>query len=107
MPSRSSREDESPPSSWSVLGCIPTCGPFPCGRLLVAKAVVAGALIWACPSLVSLAALVGWIPVRSTSSCLSRRGSLAGGLRLHGGALLLRDAIATAYVAFDFTALLA
>ncbi|MDP1805387.1 MAG: ABC transporter permease subunit, partial [Acidimicrobiales bacterium] len=33
----------------------------PRGRLLVANAVVAGVLIWACTILVGLAALVGWI----------------------------------------------
>jgi hypothetical protein len=72
----------------------------------VAKAVVAGVLIWACTTLVSLAALVGWIVLFGAHPVVFPAW-LAGGLHLHGRALLLRYAIATAYVAFGFTALLA
>jgi hypothetical protein len=74
----------------------------------VAKAVVAGVLIWGCTILVSLAALVGWIVLFGAHPVVFPGvARLAGGFRLDGGALLLRDAIATAYVAFGFTALLA
>ncbi|HTJ76397.1 MAG TPA: ABC transporter permease subunit [Acidimicrobiales bacterium] len=82
--------------------------PVPRGRLLVAKAVVAGVLIWACTVLVSAAALVGGLllfgahPV--TFPGVAR---FAGGFHLDEGALLLRNAVATAYVAFGYTALLA
>lgn len=82
--------------------------PVPRGRLLVAKAVVAGVLIWACTILASLAALVGGIVLFGAHPLVFPGvARFAGGFRLDRGALLLRDAIATAYVAFGFTALLA
>lgn len=82
--------------------------PVPRGRLLVAKAVVAGVLIWACTVLVGLAALVGGIVLFGAHPVVFPGvARFAGGFRLDTGALLLRDGIATAYVAFGFTALLA
>jgi ABC-2 type transport system permease protein len=101
--------------------------PVPRGRLLVAKAIVAGMLIWAATILVALAGLVaglilfgahsvtvpgfsgfasgGTVTVPSLGA-LSGSG-LATGFQLGRGVLLLRVAIATAYVAFGFSALLA
>ncbi|HEY5171107.1 MAG TPA: ABC transporter permease subunit [Acidimicrobiia bacterium] len=101
--------------------------PVPRGRLLVAKAIVAGALIWAATILVALAGLVAGLILFGAHSvtvpgisafssggtitvpdlgALSGSG-LAAGFQLGRGVLLLRVAIATAYVAFGFTALLA
>jgi ABC-2 type transport system permease protein len=86
--------------------------PVARGRLLVAKAFVAGTLIWACTALVTVAALVGGvilfgahavsIPGVSGFSFGSFRG-----VELSQAALLIRIAAAAAYVAFGFTALLA
>lgn len=86
--------------------------PVPRGRLLVAKAVVAGALIWACTVLVTLVALVGGVilfgshPV-TVPSVVGLVTGTGGGFQLSASALLLRLVIATGYVAFGFTALLA
>jgi ABC-2 type transport system permease protein len=85
--------------------------PVPRGRLLVAKALVAAVLIWACTVLVTLAALLGGISLFGAHAVdvpgfnLSV-GSFAG-IHLSQATLLSRLAIATAYVAFGFTALLA
>jgi ABC-2 type transport system permease protein len=85
--------------------------PVPRGRLLVAKALVAAVLIWACTVLVTLAALLAGISffgahaVNVPGFDLSV-GSFAG-VHLSQATLLSRLAIATAYVAFGFTALLA
>jgi ABC-2 type transport system permease protein len=65
------------------------------GRLLLAKAFVAGVLIWACTILVTVAALVAGAAI------------FAGGFQLDTTTLLLRTVIATGYVAFSLTALLA
>ena len=102
--------------------------PVPRGRLLVAKAIVAGTLIWAATILVALAGLVaglilfgahavtvpgfgafssgGAVVTVPNVGALSGSG-LAAGFQLGRGVLLLRVAIATAYVAFGFSALLA
>jgi ABC-2 type transport system permease protein len=86
--------------------------PVPRGRLLVAKAFVAGTLIWACTALVTVAALVGGI-VLFGAHAVSIPGisgfsfrSFAG-IHLTQGMLLIRLAAAAAYVAFGFTALIA
>ena len=85
--------------------------PVPRGRLLVAKALVAAVLIWACTVLVTLAALLGGISLFGAHALnvpgfeLSV-GSFVG-IHLSQATLLSRLAIATAYVAFGFTALLA
>jgi ABC-2 type transport system permease protein len=86
--------------------------PVPRGRLLVAKAFVAGTLIWACTALVTVAALVGGIILFGAHAVNIPRisgfsfGSFAG-IHLAQGILLVRIAAAAAYVAFGFTALLA
>jgi ABC-2 type transport system permease protein len=87
--------------------------PVARGRLLVAKAFVAGVLIWAATILVALAGLVAGVflfgshPITVPGIGAFGRGNLFGGFQLDTGALLIRTAIATAYVAFGFTALLA
>jgi ABC-2 type transport system permease protein len=74
---------------------------------------VAGLLIWAATILVALAGLVAGVIIFGAHSVtvpgvvvLGKAVSLAG-FRLDIGALLVRSAISTAYVAFGFTALLA
>jgi ABC-2 type transport system permease protein len=90
--------------------------PVPRGRLLVAKAIVAAILIWAATFLVAIAGLVAGLilfgshtvvvpGVGSLSSLLG--GHLATGFQLSPGTLVFRTFVATAYVAFGFTALLA
>jgi ABC-2 type transport system permease protein len=86
--------------------------PVPRGRLLVAKAIVAGILIWAATILVVLAGLVAGVIMFGGHSVTVpgiplASGSLATGFHLGQSALLARVGIATAYVAFSFTALLA
>jgi ABC-2 type transport system permease protein len=90
--------------------------PVARGRLLVAKAFVAGTLIWGVTILAALAglgagiALFGVHPVALPSLTLVNNGRVLGEFgiqRLSEAALLERTAIATAYVAFGFTALLA
>jgi ABC-2 type transport system permease protein len=87
--------------------------PVPRGRLLAAKAIVAGMLIWAATILVALAGLVAGVVLFGAKSVTVPNfaeltgGSLVSGFHLSQGALLLRIAIATGYVAFGFTALLA
>jgi ABC-2 type transport system permease protein len=87
--------------------------PVPRGRLLAAKAIVAGMLIWAATILVALAGLVAGVVLFGAKSVTVPNfanlagGSLVGSFHLSQGALLLRIAIATGYVAFGFTALLA
>ncbi|MEO8267074.1 MAG: ABC transporter permease subunit [Ilumatobacteraceae bacterium] len=73
-------------------------------RLLLAKAFVAGALIWAATILVTLAALVAGV-VLFGAHPVTVPG--LGGFDLSAGALALRVVIAAGYVAFGFTALLA
>ena len=82
--------------------------PVPRGRLLVAKAIVAGILIWTCTVLVALAALVaGIVLFGSHSVVVPTLPGLSGGFVLGTATLLGRVAIATLYVAFGYTALLA
>jgi len=82
--------------------------PVPRGRLLVAKAIVAGVLIWTCTVLVALAALVaGIVLFGSHSVVVPTLPGLSGGFVLGTATLLGRVAIATLYVAFGYTALLA
>jgi ABC-2 type transport system permease protein len=82
--------------------------PVARGRLLVAKALVAGVLIWVATIVVALAGLVAGVilfgahPIRAFAS-----GPFLVTFQLSTGTLLVRSAIATAYVAFGFTALLA
>jgi ABC-2 type transport system permease protein len=77
-------------------------------RLLLAKAFVAGTLIWAATILVALAALVaGVILFGVHPATMPGIGGLSGGFDLSTGALILRVVIATGYVAFGFSALLA
>jgi ABC-2 type transport system permease protein len=82
-------------------------------RLLFAKAFVAGVLIWAATVLVAVAALVAGVvlfgshPVQVPGVGNLLGGSFANGFELTTGELLGRSAVATAYVAFGFTALLA
>lgn len=85
--------------------------PVPRGRLLVAKALVAGVLIWMCTVLVALVGLVGGVVlfgVHAVTVPLSLGPSGGGlGFQLSTSTLLLRLVIATGYVAFGFSALLA
>ena len=82
--------------------------PVPRGRLLVATAIVAGVLIWTCTVLVALAALVaGIVLFGSHSVVVPALPGLSGGFVLGTATLLGRVAIATLYVAFGYTALLA
>ena len=87
--------------------------PVPRGRLLVAKAIVAGILIWAATILVALAGLVAGVaifgahPVTVPGLGTFASGNLTTGFRLSQSVLLARVALATVYVAFGFTALLA
>ena len=100
-------------SSWGNLRYL-LMRPVPRGRLLLAKAFVAGALIWAATILVALAALVcGLIMFGAHAvavpglNIVGGGANIGGGFELSTGALLLRVVIATGYVAFGFTALLA
>ena len=83
--------------------------PVPRGRLLVAKATVAGALIWASTLLVALAALIGGVVVFGAHAVTVPTviGTGVSGFQLGTSALLLRVLLAAGYVAFGFTALLA
>jgi ABC-2 type transport system permease protein len=87
--------------------------PVPRGRLLVAKAFVAGVLIWVATIVVALSGLVAGVILFGTHAVtVPGAGRLAGvnllgGFQLGTGVLLVRSAIATGYVAFGFTALLA
>lgn len=82
-------------------------------RLLVAKAAVAAILIWICVVLVSVTALVaGLIAFGSHPLTVPAIPALGGsaataGFQLGASTVLIRVAIATVYVAFGFTALLA
>jgi ABC-2 type transport system permease protein len=92
--------------------------PVPRGRLLVAKTVVAGVLIWVATILVAVTALIagaivfGAKPLTVPSLAAILNGpvgstGIVGGFHLTTTMLLTRTAVATAYVAFGFTALLA
>ena len=99
-------------ASWGNLRYL-LMRPVPRGRLLFAKAFVAGTLIWTCTILVVLTAAVGGItlfgshavavPGQFDLTTLTR----TSGFTLSVGTLLARTAFATVYVAFGFTALLA
>lgn len=101
-------------ASWGNLRYL-LMRPVPRGRLLVAKAIVAGMLIWAATILVALAGLVAGVllfgaksvTVPGLGSLAGTTGNLVNGFQLSQGVLLVRVLIATAYVAFGFTALLA
>lgn len=82
--------------------------PVPRGRLLVAKAAVAGLLIWASVLVVAGAALVVGLLLFGSHDVVVPQ-AVSGFLtpfHLSEGALLLRVALAAAYVAFGFSALL-
>jgi ABC-2 type transport system permease protein len=82
--------------------------PVPRGRLLVAKAAVAGLLIWVCTFLVVVAGLIGGVILfGSHAVVVPTVPGLISGFRLDAGTILVRLLIATAYVAFGFSALLA
>jgi ABC-2 type transport system permease protein len=87
--------------------------PVPRGRLLLAKAFVAGVLIWIATILVAIAALVAGVMIFGPHAVTVPGvgplggGAFFGGFQLDAGALLVRSAIATGYVAIGFTALLA
>jgi len=82
--------------------------PVPRGRLLVAKAFVAGVLIWVCTLLVALTALVGGVVLFGSHAVTvpTITSGLLSAFRLSSRVLLERTGIATAYVAFGYTALL-
>ena len=107
-------------ASWGNLRYL-LMRPVPRGRLLVAKAFVAGVLIWMSTIFVAVAALVGGL-VLFGAHAVNVPGARAlalgpisptagvgafGGFHLSETVLLLRLGIAVAYVAFGFTALLA
>lgn len=97
-------------ASWGNLRYL-LMRPVPRGRLLVAKAIVAGSLIWAATALVALAGLAAGVVLFGahavTVPANTTIGSLTGGFQLGTGELLVRVALATGYVALGFTALLA
>jgi ABC-2 type transport system permease protein len=82
-------------------------------RLLVAKATVAGFLIWVCVLLVALAALVagtlvfGSHPVTVPLTAAINGNTATAGFQLATSVIVERVAIGAAYIAFGFTALLA
>ena len=80
--------------------------PAPRGRLLVAKAIVAGILIWICTVLVAVAALVAGVALFGSHSVVVPT-SLSSAFVLESSTVLGRVVIATLYVAFGYTALLA
>lgn len=87
--------------------------PVPRGRLLFAKAFTAGALIWICTVLVMLTAAAGGVilfgahPVTVPGNFDLTTFTTNGGFVLSTSTLLARTALATAYVAFGYSALLA
>jgi ABC-2 type transport system permease protein len=82
--------------------------PVARGKLLVAKMLVAGALIWTCTIVVTLTALAGGVLLFGAHPVdVPAVSSLTSGFHLDTGALVGRVAIGTVYVAFGFTALLA
>jgi len=95
-------------SAWGNLRYV-LMRPVSRTRLLLAKAAVAAALIWACVIVVALTALVaGLIAFGShpvTVPLVSGGG--VGSFTLSTTTILVRVAVGTAYVAFGFTALLA
>ena len=99
-------------ASWGNLRYV-LMRPVPRGRLLVAKAIVAGTLIWVATILVALAGLVAGVILFGAHSVTVPAlgpfgiGAVAAGFHLSATTLLVRVAIGTAYVAFGFTALLA
>jgi ABC-2 type transport system permease protein len=83
--------------------------PVPRGRLLVAKAIVAAALIWITTVLVALVALGGGIVAFGVHPVATPAFSPAGQFTLFTlgtHTLLARTAIATAYIAASYSALL-
>jgi ABC-2 type transport system permease protein len=86
--------------------------PVARGKLLIAKAFVAGTLIWSATILVILAALAGGVilfgshPLVVPNVARLSTGQF-GGFRLGESTLLLRLLVGTSYVAFGYTALLA
>jgi ABC-2 type transport system permease protein len=99
-------------ASWGNLRYL-LMRPVARGRLLVAKAFVAGVLIWIATIIVALAGLVAGIilfgvhPINVPGIGLIAGNLVVGGFHIGVGTLLVRTGIATAYVAFGFTALLA
>ena len=82
--------------------------PVARGRLLVAKAVVAGALIWLSTILVALAALLaGLFLFGAHPVTVPNLGAGLDVFTLSTHSLVVRTLIGTAYVAFGYTALLA
>lgn len=81
-------------------------------RLLLAKALVADVLIWAATFLLVLASLVAGLLLFGADGVTvpahpDMAGGVIGAFDLTAGDLVVRLAVATAYVAFGFTALLA
>jgi len=77
-------------------------------RLLIAKMFVAGSLIWMATLVITLAGLVaGVLMFGYHDVTVPGLAGLFGGFHLSTGALLVRLVVATGYVAFGFTALLA
>jgi len=83
--------------------------PVSRARLLVAKTFVAGVLIWVCTILVVLAGLVGGVVLFGAHAVTvpTIASGLLSGFQLSERVLIERVGIATAYVAFGYTALLA
>jgi len=77
-------------------------------RLLIAKMFVAGTLIWLCTIVIALAGFVAGVVIFGYHDVtVPGIGGVFGGFHLTTGALLVRVLVATGYVAFGFTALLA
>lgn len=95
-------------ASWGNLRYL-LMRPVPRGRLLVAKAIIAGLLIWAATLLVALTALIVGVIVFGAHplQVSGFAGSAFENFHLSIGTLVARDALTAAYVAFGLTALLA
>jgi len=82
-------------------------------RLLIAKAAVAAILIWACVFVVAVTALVAGLIAFGSHPLIvpalpgTGGSATAAGFQLAASTVLTRVAIATVYVAFGFTALIA
>lgn len=99
-------------ASWGNLRYL-LMRPVPRGRLLFAKAFIAGLLIWTCTILVVLTATIAGVLLFGSHAVTVPRTfdvttfTTTSGFTLSTGTLVLRTALATVYVAFGYTALLA
>ena len=96
-------------ASWGNLRYV-LMRPVARGRLLFAKAFVAGVLIWIATILVAVTALVAGLALFGSHPLVVPHiafGGVVPGVQISTGELLVRTLVATVYVAFGFSALLA